>query len=90
MGCQNCNSERIVSLYGNCSEGFSVTLGDAESEEVPSDLGIGGSEYLEFDYCLNCGQVQGDFPLPPTTLEEEEDDDDEDEDEWNEPAYDDE
>jgi hypothetical protein len=25
---------------------------------VPTGIGIGGNDYLEFDYCLNCGQIQ--------------------------------
>lgn len=31
---------------------------------VPDDLGIGGGDYVEFDLCLDCGQVQGTWPLP--------------------------
>jgi hypothetical protein len=40
---------------------------------VPDDLGIGGGDYVEFDMCLTCGQVQGKFPLPTAVLEAEED-----------------
>jgi hypothetical protein len=37
---------------------------------VPDDLGIGGGDDVHFAYCLDCGQIQGTFPLPPTRLEE--------------------
>jgi hypothetical protein len=36
---------------------------------VPDDMGIGGGDYVEFDYCLQCGQIQGRFPRGITSLE---------------------
>ncbi len=31
---------------------------------VLSNMGIGSGDYLEFDYCLNCGQIQDEgFPF---------------------------
>ena len=36
---------------------------------VPRDLGIGGGDDVHFDYCLDCGQIQGKFPLLPAELE---------------------
>jgi len=36
---------------------------------VPRDLGIGGGDDVNFDYCLDCGQIQGRFPLPTTAME---------------------
>jgi hypothetical protein len=30
---------------------------------VPSKMGIGGGDYMEFSYCLDCGQIQGKFPV---------------------------
>jgi hypothetical protein len=45
-------------------------MGDREIiDYLPSDLGIGGGDDSEFDYCLDCGQIQGTFPMPPTCLE---------------------
>jgi hypothetical protein len=32
-------------------------------------MGIGGGDYVAFSYCLDCGQIQGDFPLPETGME---------------------
>jgi hypothetical protein len=47
-----------------------VNLGAASHDGyVPDDLGIGGGDYVEFDYCLDCGQLQGKFPLPPANIE---------------------
>ena len=36
---------------------------------VPYDLGIGGGYYIQFMYCLNCGKIHGNFPLPTTMIE---------------------
>lgn len=49
-----------------------VRMGEKEKDGyVPSDMGIGDSlDYVEFSWCLNCGQIQGVFPLPMTKVEE--------------------
>jgi hypothetical protein len=36
---------------------------------VPRDLGVGGGDDVEFDYGLDCGRIQGKFPLATTELE---------------------
>jgi len=49
---------------------FSASIGTARHEGyVPRDLGIGGGDYLEFDLCLECGKVEGEWPLPQSKLE---------------------
>jgi hypothetical protein len=47
-----------VDLAGHHSHGY-----------VPRDLGIGGGDDVHFDYCLDCGQIQGKFPLLPSEME---------------------
>jgi hypothetical protein len=48
----------------------SVDLGGRhEHGYVPRDLGIGGGDDVHFAYCLDCGQIQAAFPLPPTQME---------------------
>lgn len=37
--------------------------------EVPENVGIGSGDYLRFSYCLDCGQIQGTFPIPPEAVE---------------------
>lgn len=78
MPCQKCNSERVAKINGKTSDCCFVSILDYTScDYVPDDMGIGGGDYLEFDLCLDCGQLQGKFPLPLTELEstEEEEDD---------------
>jgi hypothetical protein len=40
------------------------------NDYVPRDLGIGGGDDVQFDYCLDCGQIQDSFPLPTARMEE--------------------
>lgn len=82
MSCTKCKSERVAHIYGKCSDMCVASMDDAEHVGyVPDDMGIGGGDDIDFDYCLDCGQIQGDeFPLPKTELEAEAEDDNEDSD----------
>ena len=37
---------------------------------VPRDLGIGGGDNVQLAYCLDCGQIQREFPLLMAKMEE--------------------
>lgn len=73
MNCQRCNSLRLVEINAKCNDACWVTdtrTGNTGNGYVPDDLGLGeGGDYIEVMYCLDCGQIQGTFPLPPTVLE---------------------
>lgn len=70
MACQHCESNRIVSISGKCSDLFCASFGDTQYEGyVPYDLGIGGGDEVEFEFCLQCGQIQGEFPLDFAAIE---------------------
>ena len=74
MKCQKCNSERVAEISGKCSDCCSYSLGKNEmygNYYVPVDMGVGGGDYIQFSWCLNCGQLQGKFPLPQTEIEKE-------------------
>lgn len=65
MPCDSCNSERILSVTAKCSDLCFVKLEEDEYEGyLPHDIGIGGGDYIEFEMCMKCGKVQGNFPLP--------------------------
>ena len=69
--CQRCGSTRVAYVSGKCSDCFGCDVGSHEYQGyVPGDMGIGGGDYIEFDYCLDCGQIQNKFPVPATELEE--------------------
>lgn len=68
--CQKCNSDRIVEIYGKCSDLSSVSYKGYEKDGyVQEGIGIGGGDDINFKYCLECGQIQGKFPLAASSLE---------------------
>ena len=70
MSCQRCGSIRVAGISSKSSDLNAVHVGTAEHVGyVPEGFGIGGGDYIEFEWCLECGQIQGKFPLPPTSLE---------------------
>lgn len=71
MPCK-CGSKRIATVSAKSSDLNYIFIGEKEHNGyVPTDMEIGKDDYLEFDYCLDCGKIQGEFPLPYTKLEEE-------------------
>lgn len=71
-----CPNQRIASVSGKTDDRCNVNIGsNGQSDYVPRDMGIGGGDYLQFCYCLECGQIQGKWPLPITKLEESDDND---------------
>jgi hypothetical protein len=73
MSCQNCKSARNLNVTAKCSD-FCIVIvnGHEHVGSVPDDLSIGNGDYIKFDLCLDCGQIQGKFPLKKSTLEESE------------------
>jgi len=65
MECQRCESDRILSISGKTSDRCFLEngMGNVSCNYVPNDIGIGGGDYIEFDYCQECGQIQGSFPV---------------------------
>lgn len=73
--CQRCGSSRVAEILARCSDMCSVDLAGRRGHGyVPRDLGIGGGDDLHFSYCLECGQIRGQFPLPPARMERGEED----------------
>jgi hypothetical protein len=69
--CQQCRSPRLAQIPARCSDMCSVDLAGTHSHGyVPRDLGIGGGDDIHFVYRLDCGQIQGTFPIPPTAIED--------------------
>jgi hypothetical protein len=69
--CQRCQSERILSASGKCSDCFSAFYQDESVDGyVPYDINVGGGDYIEFKLCMDCGQVQGQFPVAQEVITE--------------------
>ena len=72
MSCQRCQSDRIASVSAKCSDMCSIDVGDNRMNGyVPDDMGIGGDDYIDFNWCLECGQLQGKFPLAQAGIEKD-------------------
>lgn len=77
MACQRCKSKRVAHINGKCRDlcFFRVGKGKEHDGYVPTDIGLedGYGDYIEFSYCLDCGQIQGKFPVPECAVERGED-----------------
>lgn len=59
-----------MKLYGKCSDLCSATIDEYTHDGyAPTIKNVCGGDGISFDVCLDCGQVQGKWPLPPTKLE---------------------
>jgi len=75
MACQKCGSTRVMSFSGKCSDCFGGSIGSKDFDGyVPHDMGIGGGDYVEGKLCLDCGQMQGEWPLPLSEIESPDED----------------
>jgi hypothetical protein len=63
--CFKCGSDRILNISGKTSDCFSADYKGKQYEGYVLDsVGISDdSDYIEFEYCLACGQIQGKFPV---------------------------
>ena len=71
MTCK-CGSDRSMSVSGKTSDMCSITTDVGEHDGyVPAGLNIGEffGDYLEFDVCLDCGTIQGDWPLSDEAIQ---------------------
>lgn len=63
--CQHCESPRLLDVTGKTSDCCICTLKGYEHDGyVPADAGIGGSDCISITVCLECGQLQGEWPIP--------------------------
>jgi len=70
--CTTCSSNRIAVVSGKTSDCcFYSYKGQQHNGYVPSKVGIGYSDYIDFNYCLECGKIQGDFPVSDPKLNTE-------------------
>ena len=58
------DGDRIITISGKCSDLFFAQYKSKEHQGyVPSGLGCSDdSDYIGMKYCLECGQIQDDFP----------------------------
>jgi hypothetical protein len=65
--CDKCGSDRLLYILGKCGDLCDVSIPHIRFKMsgggVPSGYGIGSGDYIEFEVCLHCGKIQGDFPV---------------------------
>lgn len=64
MKCFKCDSDRVLQLTAKCSDLCFTTFNSIDKDGyVPEIRHVGGGDYVETRICLECGQVQGKFPV---------------------------
>ena len=62
-----CGSSRIAHLDARCKDQFYWKSDKGDEYEgyacIPGSA-MGQGDNVTFDYCLECGRIQGDFPAP--------------------------
>jgi hypothetical protein len=70
LKCQRCGSNRVADMTAKCSDMCGLSIGEYDNDGyVPGDMGVGGGDYVEMKWCLECGQLQGNWPLPECEAE---------------------
>jgi hypothetical protein len=71
MKCSRCSSLRIMEISAKCKGLCWISLdGKIHDGHVPDNLNLsetinfGCGDYVALCICANCGQAQGDWPLP--------------------------
>ena len=66
MSCK-CGSDRIMRINGKTSDMFDCSYASIEHQGyVPEGIVIGDGgygDYINFEFCLECGKIQGKFPI---------------------------
>jgi len=74
MKCDKCNSERVALLNGKTSDMCQFRYKDIDTDGyVPQGIIIGDDgygDYINFHFCLECGKIQGKFPISDKQVRE--------------------
>lgn len=66
-----CGSDRIGHISAKCSDLSNFSYKEKEHDGyVPNNIEVGGGDYIEFSFCLDCGRIQGAFPISEETVNE--------------------
>ncbi len=71
----NCNSQRVAHVDAKCSDMCTFDFPGEYPQHnsyVPGSMNIGpkNGDYVDFRYCLDCGKIQGQFPVTEEHIEE--------------------
>lgn len=72
ISCTKCTSPRILNVYAKCNDMFVAKINHHVYEGYVIE-GVdpirGSSDEVGFSVCLECGQIQGNWPVPELPLE---------------------
>lgn len=74
MECIRCNSKRILTVSAACGDCITLLTDEHELRGyLEEQIGINGrsSDSLRIQYCLHCGQIQNEFPIPQLRIEKD-------------------
>src|SRR4051794_13934337 len=82
LECQNCKSQRVIGIEALAKDQFLVrmpgetweaTYAEGSNDSAPFGVGLdspdSNGDSITFDFCLNCGQMQGEWPAPKSYYE---------------------
>ena len=62
--CQRCESDRLINISAHHSDSFGCWYkGQEHIGYAPSIRGVCYNNDTEIKFCLECGQIQGEFPV---------------------------
>lgn len=68
MTCK-CASHRIIKVYAHSRDCNSFVYDSHEYEGyVPSGIGVGGGDDIQFEFCADCGQIQYFKPITDSQI----------------------
>jgi hypothetical protein len=75
MPCQRCQSERVALINAKCADQCYFEVQEKglliERSGYPPILeGLADYKFIHIEVCLDCGQLQGTFPIAPSTVRE--------------------
>ena len=64
--CQRCESERLADIQAHHNDLFFLSIEsdniNVEADYAPNIEGICNGDDTQFCFCMDCGQIQGEFP----------------------------
>lgn len=77
MNCDKCNSERIFGVSAKVSDRGLYEYDEKEQDGYAPDVdNVCGGDYITIDVCLECGKVQGEFPVTDPEFDDDEEEGD--------------
>jgi len=72
--CTKCKSKKLIAFRGQCDDHFVAEFEGMKNDEyngyVPQGLNISKiTDMIEIEFCANCGQMKGEFPIPQENID---------------------